>query len=225
MRGYRIELGEIEAALGCCPGVREAAVLLREDVPGRPQLTGYIIPAATPAPEVDALRAHLRTTLPDYMIPATFLTLAAFPRSNAGKVDRRALPAPDLEPAAEGMVAPRDEVEQALARIFREVLQHERLGVHDVFFHIGGDSLLAIRVISRVRDLFKVELPVPVFFENATVAALAAALRSNDATWESVKKVARAMARLAALSPEEKQRLLAQKRSASAQPVGASPHV
>ena len=225
LRGYRIELGEIEAALGCCPGVREAAVLLREDVPGRPQLTGYIIPAAPPAPGVDALRAHLRTTLPDYMIPATFLTLAAFPRSNAGKVDRRALPAPELEPAAEGMIAPRDEVEQALARIFREVLQHERLGVHDVFFHIGGDSLLAIRVISRVRDLFKVELPVPVFFENATVAALAAALRSNDATWQSVKKVARAMARLAALSPEEKQRLLAQKRSASAQPAGANPHV
>jgi acyl carrier protein len=115
-------------------------------------------------------------------------------------------------------------VEQALARIFGEVLHRERVGVQDGFFHLGGDSLLAIRVISRVRDVFKIEVAVPVLFENPSVAALAAALRSNEATRSSVEKVARALARLAALSPEEKQRLLAQKRAAAAPSAGPNPH-
>jgi amino acid adenylation domain-containing protein len=224
LRGYRIEPGEVEAALAQCPGVREAAVILREDVPGRPQLVGYVVAAATPPPDADTLRAHLRAILPDYMIPAAFVTLPALARSTAGKIDRRALPAPAVEAAGAAPVAPRDEVEQALARIFGEVLHRERVGVQDGFFHLGGDSLLAIRVISRVRDVFKIEVAVPVLFENPSVAALAAALRSNEATRSSVEKVARALARLAALSPEEKQRLLAQKRAAAASPAGPNPH-
>jgi hypothetical protein len=172
-----------------------------------------VVAAAAARPEAGALRTELRATLPEYMVPAAFVVLEAFPLTPAGKVDRRRLPAPDLETAAAEQVAPRDDVEHALAGIFREVLRLERIGVHDAFFQIGGNSLLAIQVLSRVRDLFKVEPGVPAFFENASVAGLATVLRTDAATAAQVEKVARARARLAALSPEEKQRLLAQKRA------------
>ncbi|HWA09040.1 MAG TPA: amino acid adenylation domain-containing protein, partial [Opitutaceae bacterium] len=215
LRGFRIELGEIEAVLLECPGVREAAVLLRRDVAGEPLLVGYV---AADEIAVDAARlgAALREKLPDYMVPGAFVVLPRLPRTTADKVDRRALPAPALVPAEQ--VAPRDDLERALAETFREVLRLPRVGAHDPFFQIGGNSLSAIQVIARVRDIFKVEVAVPEFFERASVAGLAETLRADPANAERVQKIAAAFARLAAMSPEEKQRLLAQRRAAAAKP-------
>jgi amino acid adenylation domain-containing protein len=215
LRGYRIELGEVEAALRRVPGVREAVVLRREDRPGQAMLVGYVVGAdAARAPTAEALAAALRTELPDYMVPAVFVVLAEFPLSVAGKINRRALPAPSLESQDADHVAPRDEVEQAVAEIFRTVLRVERVGAHDRFFHLGGNSLLAMQVISRVRDRFKVTLSVADFFSQASVAGLAGLLRADPASRTQVEQVARAAARLAVLSPAEKQALLARKRAA-----------
>jgi hypothetical protein len=215
VRGFRVELGEIEAVLACAPGVRAAAVVMREDQPGQPLLVGYYVPAVAPGPGADALAEHLRGALPDFMVPAAFVALAELPLSASGKLDRRALPAPSFEAAADTHVPARDELEQVLADIFARVLRLERVGVHDRFFQIGGNSLTAIQVISRVRDLFKTEVAVVSFFEHPTVAGLAASLRSDPATRIQVEKVASARARIASLSPEERQRLLAQRRNAA----------
>lgn len=213
LRGYRIELDEIELALARCAGVREAVVLLREDEPGHELLVGYVRAGPVP-PDAEALRGELRTTLPDYMVPAAFVILAEFPLSAAGKINRRALPPPALAALDTGYVAPRDEVEQAVAEIFCTVLRLELVGAHDRFFHLGGNSLLAMQVISRVRDRFRVDFAVTDFFAQASVAGLAGVLRANPATRAQVDRMARAAARLAALSPEEKQKLLAEKRAA-----------
>jgi hypothetical protein len=217
VRGYRIELGEIEAALARAPGVRAAAVMLHGAGPGQPTLVGYVEPAALPGPGPEALRAHLRATLPEFMMPGAFVTLAALPRLPSGKVDRRALPAPSFEAAADEFVAPRDDLEKALSEIVSRVLNLARVGAHDRFFQIGGNSLSAIQVISRVRNLFKVEVAVATFFENATVAGLAAALRADSSIAQQVERIARVRAQIAQLSHEERQRLLAEKRAAKSQ--------
>jgi hypothetical protein len=211
LRGFRIELGEIEAALLACAGVREAAVVLRRDDASHPLLVGYVVMAEAAFDAIE-LAAKLRERLPEHMVPAAFVPLPALPMTTAGKIDRRALPAPSL--AAPEYVAPRDDVERALAEIFREVLRLPRVGATDPFFQIGGNSLLAIQAIARVRDTFKVEVVVPAFFERASVAGLAATLRAVPARVEQVEKIARTLARLAAMTPEEKQRLLAQRRGA-----------
>jgi hypothetical protein len=218
VRGFRVELGEIEAALASAPGVRTSAVVLREDRDHQPALVGYYVPTHTPGPTSEVLRGHLQTSLPEFMIPAAFVSLAALPLTASGKLDRRALPSPSFEAAEEGYAPPRDELEQVLVEIVGRVLRLERVGVHDRFFRIGGNSLTAIQVISRVRDLFKAEVTVASFFEHATVAGLAAALRSNPATRAQVEKVASARARIASLSPEDRQRLLAQKRDMAPKP-------
>jgi amino acid adenylation domain-containing protein len=213
LRGFRIELGEIEAALLECTGVREAAVLLRRDVASEPMLVGY---AAIGDSSVDPVKlgATLREKLPDYMVPTAFVLLPALPLTTAGKIGRRALPAPTLAPTEQ--IAPRDDLERALAEIFRDVLRLPRVGVFDPFFQIGGNSLLAIQAIARVRDTFKIEVTVPRFFERASVAGLAETLRADPANAAQVEKIARTLARLATMSPEEKQRLLAQRRAAAA---------
>jgi amino acid adenylation domain-containing protein len=217
VRGYRIELGEIEAALARATGVRAAAVMLHDAGPGQPTVVGYVEPAALPGPGPEALRAHLRATLPEFMMPGAFVTLAALPRLPSGKVDRRALPAPSFEPAADEFVAPRDDLEKALSEIVGRVLNLARVGAHDRFFQIGGNSLSAIQVISRVRNLFKAEVAVAAFFENPTVAGLAAALRADSSTAQQVERIARVRAQIAQLSHEERQRLLAEKRAAKSQ--------
>jgi amino acid adenylation domain-containing protein len=193
VRGFRIELGEIESVLREHPSVKDAVVAARGDM-----LVGYVIPAsgaelaqdgpaaeqviaepAEPRPPLrDALRAHLRRRLPEYMTPAVIVELEAFPLSPAGKVDRRALPAPDQarrEVAAE-YVAPRTPLEESLAALCAELLEVERVGVEDNFFELGGHSLLATRLIARVRDRHSVEVPLAALFEKPTVAGLAQAV-------------------------------------------------
>ncbi|HEX5725518.1 MAG TPA: amino acid adenylation domain-containing protein, partial [Longimicrobiaceae bacterium] len=168
VRGFRIELGEIEAALLEHDGVRESAVLVREDA-GEKRVVAYVVGDV----EADALRVHVRQSLPEYMVPSAFVFLDALPLTPNGKLDRKALPAPELAPAEEKYVAPRTPVEEVLAGIWTEVLRLERVGANDNFFELGGHSLLATRVVSRVRELFGVELPLRALFEGPTVAELA----------------------------------------------------
>ncbi len=190
VRGFRIELGEIEAALAEHPGVREAAVMAREDRPGDVRLVGYVSsavgPAAGPDPSPQALAAFLAERLPGYMVPAAWVLLDRLPLTANGKVDRAALPAPGGKvdraalpaPAERGeggaYVAPRSPVEQVLAGIWEEVLGLQRVGMEDDFFALGGHSLIAAQVTSRVLKAFSVELSPRVLFERPTVAAMAA---------------------------------------------------
>ncbi|HEX2080075.1 MAG TPA: amino acid adenylation domain-containing protein, partial [Longimicrobium sp.] len=168
IRGFRIELGEIEAALLEHEAVRECAVLAREDA-GEKRVVAYVVGEA----RAEALRAHVRRSLPEYMVPSAFVALDRLPLTPNGKLDRRALPAPELASAEEKYVAPRTPVEEVLAGIWAEVLRLERVGVTESFFELGGHSLLATRVVSRVRTVFGVELPLRALFEGATVAELA----------------------------------------------------
>ncbi|MEU6231430.1 amino acid adenylation domain-containing protein [Kitasatospora sp. NPDC047058] len=172
VRGFRIELGEIEAALAKHPSVARVAVLVREDTPGDQRIVAYTVPAGEPA-DPAALRAHVAAALPEYMVPAAFVTLAALPLNPNGKLDRRALPAPDFGAAAGAGRAPRTPQEEQLTALFEEVLGVAGVSVDDGFFDLGGHSLLATRVVSRIRTLFGAELPVRALFETPTVAALA----------------------------------------------------
>jgi len=175
IRGLRIELGEIEAALGQHPGVREAVVVARDEGAGGSRLIGYVVPRQRPAPSADGLRVFLAERLPEYMVPAAWVTLDAIPLTPNGKIDRRALPAPDRSRGASDAdyVAPRDEHEARLAQIFAAILEIDRVGIHDNFFKLGGHSLLGTVLMSRVRDVFAVDLPVLRLFEAPTVAELA----------------------------------------------------
>ncbi|HVG44622.1 MAG TPA: amino acid adenylation domain-containing protein, partial [Longimicrobium sp.] len=169
VRGFRIEPGEIEAVLRRHPAVVECAVVARTAAAGDTRLVAYVVGAA----EADALRAHLRESLPEYMVPSAFVFLDALPLTPNGKLDRKALPAPELAPAEGRYVAPRTPVEEVLAGIWAEVLRLERVGVTESFFELGGHSLLATRAVSRVREMFGVELPLRALFERPTVAELA----------------------------------------------------
>ncbi|HVQ94814.1 MAG TPA: amino acid adenylation domain-containing protein, partial [Mycobacteriales bacterium] len=195
IRGFRIEPGEIETALVGHPAVVQAVVVAREDEPGLRRLVAYVVPAG-PMPPARQLRAHLAATLPDYMVPAAFVPLAALPLSPNGKLDRRALPAPvptaSIVDDGAGRVGPDTGTERRLAAIWAEVLGHEDLGVHDDFFELGGDSILAFRVLSRVRAAFGVELPPRALFEARTVAGLAALLPGPaDLVDEAIRPVGR----------------------------------
>jgi len=178
IRGFRIELGEIEARLRERPGVREAAVLAREDAAGEKRLVAYVALDPGAAPTGVELRSYLRQKLPEYMTPSVFVELDALPLTPNGKVDRRALPAPkkarpDLESA---FAAPRNPIEEKLAEIAAQILQIEKPGIHDNFFELGGHSLLATQFISRVRNAFQVELPLRSVFTGPTIAELAEAV-------------------------------------------------
>jgi len=175
IRGFRIELGEIEAVLQQHAAVREAVVVAREEAPGANRLVAYLVSEQKPAPTVSELRSFMLKSLPEYMVPAVFVLLEALPLTPNGKVDRRALPAPseDRPEVEDRYVGPRNSTEEVLAGIWSEVLRVARVGVEDNFFELGGHSLLATQIISRIRDHFRVELPLRVFFERPTVAGLA----------------------------------------------------
>ncbi|WP_460091207.1 non-ribosomal peptide synthase/polyketide synthase [Pseudomonas sp. S2_E02] len=178
IRGMRIELGEIETRLNQLPGINEAVLLAREDQPGQPRLVAYFTEQAGVEPlAVGELREHLLTQLPDYMVPAAFVRLEALPLTANGKVDRKALPKPDLAalPNRE-YEAPQGELETALAQIWTEVLQVGQVGRHDHFFELGGHSLLAMRMVSLIRQRLGVELALSDLFADAQLSAIAAVL-------------------------------------------------
>jgi amino acid adenylation domain-containing protein len=173
VRGNRVELYEIEARLLDHPGVRQAVVVVREDAGGGQRLVAYVVAQQGEAPEPNALRVHLKKSLPDYMEPSAFVTLAALPLTPNGKVDRTALPAPEGRPEIAAYAGPRTPIEEALVGIWCEVLRLDRVGVHDNFFDLGGNSLLTIRLVARVREAFDVDLPLPTFFEATNLSVLA----------------------------------------------------
>ncbi|WP_233595935.1 non-ribosomal peptide synthetase [Corallococcus sp. CA031C] len=174
VRGFRIELGEIESVLTALPDVASGVVLAREDVPGDKRLVGYVVPKPGAALDAASLRTALRRTLPDYLVPVAFVVLDALPVAVTGKVDRKALPAPEAARPGEdaNFVAPRTPEEELLAGLFAQVLGVEKVGVHDDFFALGGHSLRATQTVSRARDVFQVELPLRDLFEAPTVAGL-----------------------------------------------------
>ncbi|MEU5210172.1 amino acid adenylation domain-containing protein [Streptomyces sp. NPDC020742] len=173
IRGFRIELGEIENALGGHPDVAQAVVTLHAPRPDEQMLVGYLTPAEhATAPDPDALRAHLSGLLPAYMVPAAFVTLDALPLTANGKVDRKALPAPELRPQQTDR-AVRTPQEELLCQVFAEVLDLPRFGPEDDFFAHGGHSLLAARVVSRIRTVLGTEVPVRTLFDAPTPAGLA----------------------------------------------------
>lgn len=173
IRGFRIELGEIESVISSHVGIREVVVIAREDKPGDKKLVAYYCAAQDIA--IDALRAHMKASLPDYMVPAAFMPMDALPLTSNGKVDRVALPAPDVSRASrkDTYVSPRTQAEQTLARIWSEVLGVEAPGAYDNFFELGGDSILSIQVISRARQA-GLSITPRELFQSPTIAGLAA---------------------------------------------------
>lgn len=204
IRGFRIELSEIENALLAQDGVDEAVVLAREDQPGDKRLVAYLIGAA----DSDTLRHQLAQRLPEYMVPAAFVRLAVMPLTANGKLDRRALPAPDYVDTEVVFVAPRNAVEEQLAAIWRDVLGIEQVGVDDNFFALGGHSLLITRVLVQVAELFQVQLSARVFFEAPTVAGLAEALARHEARPGQVAAIAELRKRISAMSAADIQKAL-----------------
>lgn len=175
LRGFRIELGEIEAALSQHSAVREAVVLLLENEPGNQRLVAYVVPARESAIAINELRSFLKEKLLDCMVPSAFVVLKALPLTANGKIDRRALPAPEAARAdlADTFVAPSTSVEKMLAEIWAQLLGLEKVGIYDNFFDLGGHSLLITQLLAKVRDAFQKELPLRRFFEAPTIAALA----------------------------------------------------
>ncbi|MEU5726628.1 amino acid adenylation domain-containing protein [Micromonospora sp. NPDC047738] len=187
LRGLRIELGEIESALLEQPGVTEAAVIVREDSPGDKRLTAYLIGPA----EHTALKTALKDTLPEYMVPAAFVTLDALPLTPNGKLDRKALPAPVVtREASVALVEPRDDTERTLAAIWSEVLGIDTLGIDDDFFDLGGHSMLATQVVAKIRKAELGGRPVGVMdlFQQRTIRDLAAFI-SGDGGEEGPRRL------------------------------------
>ena len=177
--GFRIELGEIESCLARHPAVRACAVIVREDRPGRKNLAAYVVTLPEQTSDqttTDELRAFLASKLPVYMLPSFFVHLEQLPLTENGKLDWRALPAPVPASADNVFTAPRDLTEEIIADIWSEVLGTARISVHQDFFELGGDSLTATQVISRINLAFQIDLPLGVLFEHRTVAGLASAI-------------------------------------------------
>jgi thioesterase domain-containing protein/acyl carrier protein len=180
IRGFRVELGEIEAAFVQHPSVREAVVLAREDIPGEKRLVAYVVADSS----IDELRNFLLAKLPEFMVPAAILLLETLPKAPSGKVDRAVLPAPDRSRHAseKDFVAPRDDLERQLARIWEDVLGVRPVGATDNFFELGGHSLLAVRLFALIEKQLGRRLPLTAVFQGATVEHLAALLRRQSAS-------------------------------------------
>ncbi len=175
INGLRIELGEVEVVLSNHPAVREAVVMAREDARGENRLVAYIEIDGRTEPSTSELRAYIKEKLPDYMIPSAFVILDVFPLTSNGKIDRRALPAPDhaLRESQQDRSVPRNIFEEMLTGVWAKVLGTDQVGIHANFFELGGNSILATQVTSRISESFQVELPLRSIFESPTVAQLA----------------------------------------------------
>jgi len=211
IRGFRIELGEIESVLAQNPALRQVVVVVHQDSPGEKRLVAYVVPHAEQTLTTTDLLSLLKSKLPEYMLPSTFVFLDALPLTPNGKVDRRALPEPGAERAElkEAYVAPRTAVQKKLADIWTEVLKLERLGIHDNFFDIGGHSLKATQVMSRVRAVFEMDVPLRTLFEKPTVEELAVVVTERRAERVAGEEVSSILAEVESLSDEEARRILA----------------
>ena len=214
LRGFRIELGEIESVLALSPQVAQAVVICREDRPGDKRLVAYLTTdAATTAGggiDIAELRTRLRERLPDYMMPAAFVTLDALPLTPNGKVDRRALPAPEAEAFGGGeYVAPRNAEEELLASLWAEVLGQPRVGIHDDFFDLGGHSLLATQLVTRMQAALGPDITLRMMFEAPTVAGFAERLMQQRMQNVGEDDLAGMLQQLEGMSEEDIRSLLA----------------
>ncbi|NCR24962.1 MAG: amino acid adenylation domain-containing protein [Microcystis aeruginosa LE13-04] len=175
LRGFRIELGEIEALLNQNEAVQSSCVIVREDNLGDKRLVAYVVPQPEINLTINEIRQFLRAKLPDYMVPTAFVLLDTFPLTPNGKIDRRALPVPDLQSQGE-YIAPRNPIEEKMAQIWAEVLKLKRVSIEDNFFELGGHSLLATQVISRLQETFEIVVPLRYLFESPTIAQLSAVI-------------------------------------------------
>ena len=205
VRGYSVETAEIEMALLEQDHIREAVVVAREDCPGQRRLVAYIVPSGQRLPEVSQLISTLLDKLPEYMLPSAFVILDALPVLPNGKLDRRGLPAPAQgRPELENsFVASRTPIEEALAEIWAEVLGLDRVGIHDNFLELGGDSLLASQVIAQVIKTFQVEVPLRSLFESPAIADMAVLIAQNQAKQAEPEDIERMLTELEALSEEQ----------------------
>jgi acyl carrier protein len=216
IRGFRIEIGEIETALVSHPSVREAAVLAREDTPGDKRLIAYVVCARHQWSIVsNELRGYLKERLPEYMLPLAFIQMEALPLSPNGKVDRRALPVPEQVKAvpASAQIMPRTPLEEILCGIWQEVLKTEQVGVTDNFFELGGHSLLVTQIISRVREIFRIELPVRKLFDAVTIEQLASVIVENETKPGQAESIARTLKTIRNMPEEERRKILQRKRT------------
>ena len=210
LRGFRIELGEIEAVLSEHSQVRQSVVLAREETPGDKQLTAYVVLDHGATARTDELRRFLRAKLPGYMVPSAYVFLESFPLTSNGKLDRKALPAPaaGFPESTDGYAPPRTLVEEMIAGIWADVLKLERLGMHDNFFDLGGHSLKATQVVSRMREVFRRDLPLRTLFEAPTVAELALRVEQSFADAGELEEIAHCVVEVDSLSDEETARQL-----------------
>ena len=187
IRGYRVELGEIESQLGQHPDIRQVVVIARgaEDK----SIVAYVVPRRGKSLTSTDLRNYLGENLPDYMVPGAFVFLNALPLTSNGKIDRAALPPPELAGAESQRVyvAPRTPIEELLAGIWAKLLKLDQVSIDDTFFELGGHSLLATQVISRIRETFQVELPLTSLFEAPTVATLAQKIEAAQRSSQGVQ--------------------------------------
>lgn len=191
LRGFRVELGEIEAVIGRFRGIRQCAVLARQDRPGDKRLVAYVVPADGAEVDDAALRAHLREHLPEYMVPAACVILDALPVTRNGKLDRRALPPPEDtggEASSVQRTAPRTPREEKIAAVWREILGREDIGVHDHFLDVGGHSLLALQMVTKLNESLGASLPLRTLFEHPTIAGLASLLGDAPAERQAVSE-------------------------------------
>lgn len=211
--GYRIELGEIVTRIEQHPGVREAVVIPREDTPGDKRLAAYLVPRPDAQLNSQDLRAFLLEQLPGYMVPAHFVILDEFPHTPNGKIDRKALPAPEkasqvLSGPDSSYAAPVTDTEKTLAGIWQDVLKVPRVGLNDNFFNLGGHSLLAIQLIAAIRQAFHVDLPLGTLFKTPTLAEQAAAVQQLVIEQSDEDLLAAALENLDQLSDDEVRALL-----------------
>jgi amino acid adenylation domain-containing protein len=217
LRGYRIEIGEVESALLSHIQVEQAAVTVREDTPGDKRLVAYVVNTYKERPiDASELRLYLQSKLPEYMVPAAYVSLTELPLTPNRKLDRNRLPKPEITAHEQAFVEPHSRQEQILARIWSEVLKLKRIGTKDNFFHAGGHSLLATQVVSRVRAELGFDLPLQQLFANPTIAQLASYIERSSGE-KSVETIVRdlsaeapedLLSRLDELSDEEVNRLL-----------------
>jgi acyl carrier protein len=204
IRGHRIELGEIEAVLARHPLVSEVAVAVREDGPGDLRLVAGVVPKARTTPDLSALRLFLEERLPDFMVPGAIVAVDRLPRTPNGKLDRRALAKVEVtrQETSAAFVAPRTPIEDAVAGIWAKVLGIDRVGAHDNFFRLGGNSLATIQVASQIGQDFGVEIPIRVIFGAPTVAELATRVEQRLLDQAEGSRVAQLMREIEQLSDE-----------------------
>ena len=208
IRGIGVDTAEVEAVLSEHPAIKEAVITAREDIPGDTRLVAYVVPEQKPAPTGKELRSFLQQRLPEYMVSSAFVFLDELPLTPNGKLDRQALPPPDG--ADRQFVAPRTPMEEQIANIWCEVLRLDRVGIDDDFFDLGGHSLSATEVLSRVREVFSVNLPFATFLAVPTVAAMASIVLQYQADEGRNEGLLEALQELQHLSEEEAQRLHSQ---------------